>query len=152
MKAQSSTRSSISFAGFRLDMANECLWRLDAGAAPERVDLTPKTYGVLRFLVENRGALITHHALLEAVWPDVHVQPEVVKAQIQMIRTRLGDSAQHPRYIETLRGRGPVNGISANCKRREQRPLCRAHERTAATGRCDRAGQSRQQSARGGYR
>ncbi|MFM0008035.1 AAA family ATPase [Paraburkholderia dipogonis] len=106
MKAQSSTHSSISFAGFRLDMANECLWRLDAGAPPERVDLTPKTYGVLRFLVENRGALITHHALLEAVWPDVHVQPEVVKAQIQMIRTRLGDSAQHPRYIETLRGRG----------------------------------------------
>jgi DNA-binding winged helix-turn-helix (wHTH) protein len=106
MKAQSSTLSSVSFEGFRLDTANECLWRLDAGATPERIDLTPKTFGVLRFLIENRGTLITHDALLEAVWPNVHVQPEVVKAHIQMIRARLGDSAQRPRFIETLRGRG----------------------------------------------
>jgi DNA-binding winged helix-turn-helix (wHTH) protein len=106
MKAQSSMLSSVSFEGFRLDTANECLWRLDSGATPERIDLTPKTFGVLRFLIENRGALITHDALLEAVWPDVHVQPEVVKTHIQMIRARLGDSAQRPRYIETLRGRG----------------------------------------------
>jgi DNA-binding winged helix-turn-helix (wHTH) protein len=106
MKAQSSTQSSISFEGFRLDTVNECLWRLDSGATPERIDLTRKTFGVLRFLIENRGALITHDALLEAVWPDVHVQPEVVKTHIQMIRARLGDSAQRPRYIETLRGRG----------------------------------------------
>ena len=106
MKAQSSALSSVSFEGFRLDTANECLWRLDSGATPERIDLTRKTFGVLRFLIENRGALITHDALLEAVWPNVHVQPEVVKAHIQMIRARLGDSAQRPRYIETLRGRG----------------------------------------------
>ncbi|AXL51105.1 adenylate/guanylate cyclase [Paraburkholderia caffeinilytica] len=106
MKAQSSRLSSVSFEGFRLDTANECLWRLDAGTAPERIDLTRKTFDVLRFLIEHRGALITHDALLEAVWPDVHVQPEVVKSHIQMIRARLGDSAQRPRYIETLRGRG----------------------------------------------
>ncbi|NMM02735.1 AAA family ATPase [Paraburkholderia sp. RP-4-7] len=106
MKAQSSTLASVSFEGFRLDTANECLWRLDSDATPERIDLTRKTFGVLRFLIENRGALITHDALLEAVWPDVHVQPEVVKAHIRTIRARLGDSAQRPRYIETLRGRG----------------------------------------------
>jgi DNA-binding winged helix-turn-helix (wHTH) protein len=106
MKAQWSTLSSVGFGGFRLDTANECLWRLDSDATPERIDLTPKTFGVLRFLIENRGALITHDALLEAVWPDVHVQPEVVKTHIQMIRARLGDSAQRPRFIETLRGRG----------------------------------------------
>ncbi|CAE6746199.1 hypothetical protein R69619_02854 [Paraburkholderia nemoris] len=107
MKAHSSRLASISFEGFRLDMTNECLWRLaSSGTAPERIDLTRKTFGVLRFLIENRGALITHDALLEAVWPDVHVQPEVVKSHIQTIRARLGDSAQRPRYIETLRGRG----------------------------------------------
>ncbi|HEY1998710.1 ATP-binding protein [Paraburkholderia sp.] len=106
MKAPSSTFSSLSFEGFRLDTVNECLWRLDSDATPERIELTRKTFGVLRFLIENRGALITHDALLEAVWPNVHVQPEVVKSHIQMIRARLGDSAQRPRYIETLRGRG----------------------------------------------
>ena len=107
MKAHSSRISSVSFEGFRLDTTNECLWRLaSSGTAPERIDLTRKTFGVLRFLIENRGALITHDALLEAVWPDVHVQPEVVKSHIQTIRARLGDSAQRPRYIETLRGRG----------------------------------------------
>ncbi|MDE1006737.1 MAG: AAA family ATPase [Paraburkholderia fungorum] len=106
MTAQSSMLASVSFEGFRLDTVNECLWRTNADATLERIDLTRKTFGVLRVLIENRGALITHDALLEAVWPGVHVQPEVLKTHIQMIRARLGDSAQRPRYIETLRGRG----------------------------------------------
>jgi DNA-binding winged helix-turn-helix (wHTH) protein/tetratricopeptide (TPR) repeat protein len=106
MKAQLSALSSIRFADFRLDMENQCLWRLHPDAPPERLDLTGKTFGVLRHLIENRGHLITHDALLEAVWPGVHVQPEVVKTHIQSIRSKLGDSAQHPRYVETLRGRG----------------------------------------------
>jgi len=47
MKAHSSKLSSVSFEGFRLDTANECLWRLDSDSTPERIDLTRKTFGVL---------------------------------------------------------------------------------------------------------
>ncbi|RFU44406.1 AAA family ATPase [Paraburkholderia sp. DHOC27] len=106
MNAVPGTRSSYRFADFRLDTTNECLWRERSGATPERIDLARKTFAVLRQLLENRHLLITHDALLEAVWPNVHVQHEVVKAQIRMIRALLDDNAKQPRFIETVRGRG----------------------------------------------
>src|SRR5213594_3561033 len=93
------------FPPFRLDTVNQCLWRGD-GAAEERILLAPKAFGVLRYLVEHPGRLVTHDELLEALWPNVHVQPEVLKSYILAIRNALGDKAAKPRYIETQRGRG----------------------------------------------
>jgi len=47
------------FPPFRLDTANQCLWRGD-GAAEERVLLAPKAFDVLRYLVEHPGRLVAH--------------------------------------------------------------------------------------------
>jgi tetratricopeptide (TPR) repeat protein len=91
---------------FRIDLANLCLWRSGPAGADERVDLTPKTFDVLRYLVEHPGRLVTHDELLAALWPGVHVQPEVLKSHILGIRHALGDKIASPRYIETQRGRG----------------------------------------------
>ncbi|HLZ66677.1 MAG TPA: AAA family ATPase [Aliidongia sp.] len=93
-------------SSFRLDLVNLCLWRKDATGADERLDLTPKTFDVLRYLVENTGRLVTHDELLAALWRDVHVQPEVLKSHILAIRSALGDKSTSPRFIETQRGRG----------------------------------------------
>jgi len=93
-------------SSFRLDLVNLCLWRKDASGADERLDLTPKTFDVLRYLVENTGRLVTHDELLAALWRDVHVQPEVLKSHILAIRSALGDKSTSPRFIETQRGRG----------------------------------------------
>src|SRR5258705_530424 len=49
-----------SFRAFRLDTANQCLWR-----GQERVPITPKAYDVLRYFVENPGRLVTPDELLE---------------------------------------------------------------------------------------
>ncbi len=54
-----------SFQLFRLDAANHSLWR-----GQERVQITPKTFDVLRYLVENTGRLVTQDELLEALWPE----------------------------------------------------------------------------------
>jgi len=62
------------FQAFRLDIANRCLWRAD-----ERLLLTPKAFDVLRYLVEHRARLVTQDEILEAVWAETHVNPEVVK-------------------------------------------------------------------------
>jgi len=91
---------------FRIDLANLCLWRSSPAAADERVDLTPKTFDVLRYLVEHPGRLVTHDELLAALWPGVHVQPEVLKSHILGIRNALGDKISSHRYIETQRGLG----------------------------------------------
>ena len=91
---------------FRIDLINLCLWRRDAAGTEERLDLTPKTFDVLRHLAENAGRLVTHDELLTAVWRDVHVQPEVLKRHIFAVRNALGDKSSSPRFIETQRGRG----------------------------------------------
>src|ERR1700731_3016354 len=93
------------FPPFRLDTANQCLWRTDAGNE-ERIRITPKAFAVLRYLVEHAGRLITQDELLNALWPDTFVQPEVLKTHILDVRSALGDSAKNPQFIETLPKRG----------------------------------------------
>jgi len=94
------------FAPFRLDAVNQCLWRRGEGAEDERILLTPKAFAVLRYLVEHAGRLVTQDQLLEAVWPDTFVQPEVLKYQIADIRSTLGDHPKNPLFIETRPRRG----------------------------------------------
>jgi hypothetical protein len=43
------------------------------------------------YLVEHPGRLVTQDELLEALWPDTFVQPEVLKSHVRDIRTVLGD-------------------------------------------------------------
>jgi len=51
------------FPPFRLDMAEERLWR---GSSP--VDLSPRTYAILEYLVERPGRLVRINEILEAIW------------------------------------------------------------------------------------
>jgi predicted ATPase len=98
--------STKEFPPFRLDTVNECLWRHQDSGDDERIRLTPKAFAVLRYLVSHPGRLVTQNELLEAVWPNTFVQPEVLKSQILDVRHALGDDAKDPRFIETLPRRG----------------------------------------------
>src|SRR5215468_5452633 len=89
------------FESFRLDTVNCCLWRSN-----ERLPLTPKAFDVLCYLVDHRARLVTQDEILRAVWPDTHVNPEVVKKAILELRKILGDRPDKPAFIETLRKRG----------------------------------------------
>ena len=94
------------FLPFRLDEANQCLWRRGNTAEDERLQLTPKAFAVLQFLVERAGRLVTQRELLDGLWRDTFVQPEVLKSHIAEIRRTLGDHPKHPLFIETLPRRG----------------------------------------------
>src|SRR5580692_9529358 len=89
------------FDSFGLDTANECLWREGA-----RIPLAPKPFAVLRYLVENPNRLVTHDELLDALWPETYVQPQVLRTYVLELRRVLGDDARQPRFIETLPKRG----------------------------------------------
>jgi predicted ATPase len=89
------------FECFGLDTANQCLLR---NGVP--IDLAPKPFAVLRFLVENPGRLITHDELLDALWPETYVQPQVLRTYVLDLRKVLGDDAGQPRFIQTLPKRG----------------------------------------------
>lgn len=89
------------FESFRLDTSNECLWQNRA-----QINLPPKPFAVLRYLVENPGRLITHDELLEALWPETYVQPQVLRTYMLDLRKALGDDPASPRFIQTLPKRG----------------------------------------------
>lgn len=84
-----------------LDTSNMCLWRNGA-----QIDLPPKPFAVLRHLVENPNRLVTHDELLDAVWPETYVQPQVLRTYMLDLRRLLGDDAERPRFIQTLPKRG----------------------------------------------
>ena len=90
-----------SFRSFCLDTSNQCLWR-----GEERVQIPPKAYDVLRYLVENPRRLVTPDELLERLWPETYVNPEVVRKYILDIRKILGDRPGKPEFIETVTKRG----------------------------------------------
>jgi DNA-binding winged helix-turn-helix (wHTH) protein len=94
------------FPPFRLDTVNQCLWRHRDSGDDERISVTPRPFGVLRYLVEHSGRLVTHDELLNALWPDTFVQPEVLKSHILDVRSALGDNPKNPKFIETLPKRG----------------------------------------------
>jgi DNA-binding winged helix-turn-helix (wHTH) protein len=85
------------FHSFGIDTANQCLWN---GQAP--VELTPKAFGILRYLVDRAGRLVTKEELLEALWPDTYINPEVLRKYILEIRRALGDLPDNPVFIATL--------------------------------------------------
>src|SRR5947207_15759341 len=89
------------FQPFRLDTVNHCLWR-----AEERLPLTPKAFDVLRYLVEHADRLVTQDEILEALWPETYVNPEVIKKYVLGIRKVLGDQQEKPVFVATFPKRG----------------------------------------------
>jgi DNA-binding winged helix-turn-helix (wHTH) protein/tetratricopeptide (TPR) repeat protein len=98
--AFSSSASKI-FPPYRLDPANQCLWKGET-----RISLVPKAFAVLEYLAEHAGRLVTQEELLHALWPETFVQPEVLRRYILEIRRSLEDEARKPRFVETLPKRG----------------------------------------------
>jgi TolB-like protein/DNA-binding winged helix-turn-helix (wHTH) protein/Flp pilus assembly protein TadD len=90
-----------SFKAFRLDTANHILWR-----DGERVPIAPKGFDVLAYLVTHAGRVVTQDEILEALWPETYVNPEVLRKYILEIRKALGDRPNNPEFIETVPKRG----------------------------------------------
>lgn len=142
----------IDFPPFQLDRVNRCVWEFGPDGKSRRLALTPRAYDLLQYLVDHAGRLVTHDELLDALWRDMHVQPEVLKTHMLSIRTALGDDPMHPSFIETQRGRGyrfiaPLHG-NAN----PNGPTTREHDDGPFVGRMPQLNQLKTlfEEARGG--
>jgi TolB-like protein/DNA-binding winged helix-turn-helix (wHTH) protein/Flp pilus assembly protein TadD len=89
------------FGDFVLDLDGYALRRGDVATR-----LQPKTFDVLRYLVENPGRLVTKQELLDAVWPGVIVTENSLTRCIKDVRRALDDDVDAPRYVETLPRKG----------------------------------------------
>src|SRR5262245_57725567 len=110
---------SWDFHGFTLDLSRGCLRR-----GQSEIKLRPKSFEVLRYLVENQVRLVSKDELIKAVWPDAFwTDTSLVQCLIE-IRRALGDDSQT--VIRTVPRRGyilevavsatPYPGISANAE------------------------------------
>jgi DNA-binding winged helix-turn-helix (wHTH) protein/tetratricopeptide (TPR) repeat protein len=89
---------------FRINGAFEI--RTDLGilcrVGGEEIDLRPKTFQTLLFLVRNRSRLITKDELTAHLWSDTAVTDDALVQCIVELRKALGDAAREPRFIKTV--------------------------------------------------
>jgi TolB-like protein/DNA-binding winged helix-turn-helix (wHTH) protein/Tfp pilus assembly protein PilF len=92
---------TIAFRDFTLDLTRGCLRR---GA--EEVRLRPKSFDVLKYLVQNNGRLVSKGELLTAIWPDTAVTDDSLVQCLIEVRRGLGDNDQQ--IIRTIPRRGYI--------------------------------------------
>ncbi|HEX8229792.1 MAG TPA: response regulator transcription factor [Chloroflexia bacterium] len=64
--------------------------------------LTSTEYRLLEELVRHAGEVLTHRHLLERVWgPEYVGEDHYLKVFVRRLRSKLGDDAERPRYIQT---------------------------------------------------
>ena len=85
-----------------------------------RVRLEGQPLAILQMLLERSGELVTREELQRRLWPaDTFVDFEhSLNAAVKRLRAALHDSADQPRFVETLSRRGyrfiaPVSGVAA---------------------------------------
>ncbi len=92
----------ISFGIFEVDLLTGELRR-----AGQKLKLTGQPLQVLAILLERPGEVVTREELQKRLWPDTFVDIDHnLNAAINKVREVLGDSAENPRFVETLPRRG----------------------------------------------
>ena len=96
-------RNMVHFGGFDLDPQSG---ELSRGGV--RIPLQEQPFQILKLLTDRPGEVVTREEIRSRLWPDdTTVEFEnAVNAAVKKLRIALGDSAEEPRYVETLRGRG----------------------------------------------
>lgn len=85
------------FGAFRLDATERRLCRED-----ELLQLTPKQFDLLFYLVENAGRVAKKSELLDAVWSDTFVEETTLARNISWLRKIIGKGADGKTIIETV--------------------------------------------------
>jgi DNA-binding response OmpR family regulator len=71
------------------------------------LDLSPREFDLLRYLIERKGETVTRDSLLEDVWGyESYPSTRTVDTHIAKLRAKIGDSGVEPRYILTIHGSG----------------------------------------------
>lgn len=98
-RTQSESKTSLSFDGLEIDESARMVW-----VNGTTVDLTPKEFELLLYMVQNEGNALSRDQILSAVW-DYNYFGDIrtVDTHIKKLRLKLEDKGQ---YIQTVRGYG----------------------------------------------
>ena len=86
------------------DLSRDLLKR-EVLRAGEKIELQPREFSLLEYLMRHAGQVVTRTMLLEGVW-DYHFDPQtnVIDVHVRQIRKKLGSCGEQ--CIETVRGVG----------------------------------------------
>ena len=85
--------------GLTVEVKSRKVWDEDRS-----VDLTLKEFELLRYLLENRGTVLSREKILEKIWGyEIYGETRTVDVHIRTLRQKLGKSGS---LIETVRGVG----------------------------------------------
>lgn len=116
MAASPSASRDARFDRYSVDLSSGSLFRSGV-----RVPVQGQPFQVLWLLLEAEGKVVTRDELRQALWPnDTFVDFDLgVNTAVKKLRQALEDSAEHPRFIETLPKHGyrfmvPVEWVNGN--------------------------------------
>jgi DNA-binding response OmpR family regulator len=93
---------TTSAQGVRVDTEARRAWLGDT-----ELDLTTKEFDLLALLVSEAGKVVTREQIMRDVWDSKWWgSTKTLDMHISWLRRKLGDDAQNPRYITTVRGVG----------------------------------------------
>jgi len=87
------------FGSFRLDLTRGCVFDGD-----REIELRPKSFEVLRYLVENAGRLVSKDELIGRIWPNVIVNDDSLARCVSDVRQAVRDETQQ--IVKTVPRRG----------------------------------------------
>jgi TolB-like protein/DNA-binding winged helix-turn-helix (wHTH) protein len=98
----------VRFGAFELDLSTSELRSVEGPLPNNKVLLREQMFQFMRMLVERDGTIVTREEIKSRLWAD-HTTIDFdqgINSTIKALRRALGDSADNPRYIETLGRRG----------------------------------------------
>jgi DNA-binding response OmpR family regulator len=99
---ESRTDESVVVGELRLDPRSR-----EATLAGTPLDLSPREFDLLHYLAARQGEVVSKRELLVEVWQVPYGGADkTVDVHLSWLRRKLGETAQEPRYLQTVRGVG----------------------------------------------
>jgi two-component system OmpR family response regulator len=100
-RRQDSTQTTLEVGDLRIDLLTRKVWR-----GPRAIQLQPREFKLLEYLMRHAGQVVTRTMLLENVW-DYHFDPEtnVVDVHISKLRQKI-EAESERQLLRTVRNAG----------------------------------------------
>jgi heavy metal response regulator len=103
------------------DLALDCI-RRKVTRGPETIDLAPKEFGILEYMMRNRGRPLSRTMIVEHVWDmDYDGLTNIVDVYIRHLRSKIDDRFPQ-KLIQTVRGIGYMIEVPDQAAERQSEP------------------------------
>ena len=71
------------------------------------IELTSMEYGILKFLMENAGRILTKNQIFGEVWKEDYVCGDnTIMVHMSRLRDKIEEDSKNPKFLKTIRGLG----------------------------------------------